>query len=100
MLDDIFANDPTYQEHLKQSEEASKVKNATKAQILKQPQVSQLNEKVKELKAQLKENQASLSDYLREYQRMSGVTEIEDEAGQVHEIIFTAKLIKKSGSFK
>lgn len=99
MLDDIFANDPTYQEHLKQAEEVNKVKNATKAQILKRPQAHELDQKVKGLKNDLKENQASLSDYLGEYQRMSGVNEIEGDDGEVREIIFTAKLIKKSSRF-
>lgn len=99
MLDDIFANDPTYQEHLKQAEEVNKVKNGTKLQILKRPQAHELDQKIKGLKADLKENQASLSDYLGEYQRLSGVNEIEGEDGEMREIIYTAKLIKKSSKF-
>ncbi len=94
MLDDIFANDPTYQEHTKLADEASKVKKATKQQILKRPQAAELDNKVKSLKSEMKENQASLSDYLREFQRMSGLNEIENDQGEVMEIVYTAKLVK------
>lgn len=99
MLDDIFSNDPTFGEHNKAAKEAAKVKQNTKAQILKQPQAADLDKKIKELKGELKENQASLSDYLQEYARMSGVNEIEGEDGEVREIVYTAKLIKKSSIF-
>lgn len=100
MLDDIFNNDKTYVEHAEKAKEAAKVKQNTKTQILKQPQAADLNQKLKELKSQLKENQSSLSDYLQEYARLSGVNEIEGEDGEVREIVYNAKLIKKSFSFK
>lgn len=99
MLDDIFANDPTYQEHDKAAKEAAKVKSGTKQQILKQPQAADLDKKLKELKSELKENQGSLSDYLQEYARMSGVNEIEGDDGEVREIVYNARLIKKSSVF-
>ena len=99
MLDDIFANDETFQEHDKKAKEAAKIKSETKKQILKQPQAADLDKKIKELKSELKENQGSLSDYLQEYARMSGVNEIEGEDGEVREIVYTAKLIKKSSIF-
>lgn len=95
MLDDILANDPTYQEHLNAANEASKTKNATKAQVLKQPQAADLDKKIKEIKADMKENQGSLSDYLSEYSRLSGLTEIEDDEGNMMQISFSAKLIKR-----
>jgi hypothetical protein len=96
MLDDIFASDETYQKHLEAAKEATKVKTATRMQILRRPQAADLDKKVKELKADIKENQASLSDYLGEYQRLSGVNEIESDDGEVHEIVFSAKLIRRS----
>jgi len=99
MLDDIFTNDPTYQEHDKIAKEASKVKQGTRQQILKQPQAAELDKKVKELKSELKENLGSLSDYLQEYARMAGVNEIEGEDGEIREIVYNARLIKKSSVF-
>ena len=99
MLDDIFNNDPTFQEHDKLAKEAAKVKQGTKQQILKQPQAAELDKKIKELKSELKENMGSLSDYLQEYARMAGVNEIEGDDGEVREIVYNARLIKKSSVF-
>lgn len=96
ILDDIFANDPTYQQHDKAVKEATKVKQATKAEILKRPQAKELSEKVRNLKSELKELRDALSDYLQEYQRMSGVNEIEGDDGEVREIVYQAKLVKKA----
>ncbi len=98
-LNDIFENDTTYKEHTALTKEATRVKSATKQQILKQPQAADLNNKVKTLKSEIKENQASLSDYLKEFQRMSGISEIEGEDGELREIIYTAKLVRKSAKF-
>lgn len=95
MLDDIFNNDPTFKQHADAVKEATKVKTQTKGEILKRPQAAELNNTLKTLKSELKENQVSLSDYLAEYQRMSGVNEIEGEDGETREIVFEAKLIKK-----
>jgi hypothetical protein len=95
MLDDILANDPTYQEHLNAANEAAKTKTATKAQVLKQPQAADLDKKIKDIKVEMKENSGSLSDYLSEYSRLSGLTEIEDDEGNMMQISFSAKLIKR-----
>lgn len=95
MLDDILSNDPTYQEHLNAANEAAKTKNSTKAQVLKQPQAADLDRKIKEVKGEMKDNQGSLSDYLSEYSRLSGLTEIEDDEGNMMQISFSAKLVKR-----
>ena len=96
MLDDIFANDPTYQQHAEAAKEASKKKAQTRAEILKRPQAKELDDRIRTLKSEVKENQGALSDYLQEYARMAGVNEIEGEDGEVREIVYTAKLVKKS----
>ena len=96
LLNAIFENDSTYQEHSEAAKAAAKIKSATKQQVLKQPQAADLANKVKTLRSELKENKASLSDYLREFQRMSGISEIEGHDGEIREIVFTAKLVNKS----
>jgi hypothetical protein len=96
LLDDIFAQDPVYQEHDKLAKEAAKVRTTTKAQILQRPQAAELNAKIKEMKNEQKNLQDALSDYRQEYARRSGVNEIEDDAGEVREIVYEAKLIKKA----
>lgn len=99
MLDDIFTNDETYQEHDKLAKEASRVKSNTKKEILKRPEAADIANKLKALKSEQKELKTGLSDYLREYQRLSGSNEIEGEDGQIREIVYVAKLVKRS-SFK
>lgn len=96
MLDSIFENDSVYKDHAEKAKEAAKVKSQTKQQILKQPQAADLNDKIKGSRGELKELQTALSDYLKEFQRMSGVNEIEDEDGTVREIVYVAKLVKRS----
>lgn len=95
MLEDSFMTDAVYQEHLKLAKEAAKVKSATRAQILKMPQNVQLSNKIKNMTTELKDKQYALSDYLLEYQRMTGVNEIEGEDGEVREIVNTAKVVKR-----
>jgi predicted RNase H-like nuclease (RuvC/YqgF family) len=98
-LNDIFDNDETYRKHTEDAKAAAKIKSATKAEILKQPQAADLNNKIKTLKSEMKENKASLSDYLREFQRMSGISEIEGEDGELREIVYDARLVRKSSKF-
>lgn len=95
MLDDIFANDKTYQEHLEKAQEATKIKTATKNEILKRPQAADLNTKVKSLKSEISETETALSDYLQEYARLSGLTEIETDDGRIKQIVYTVKLVSK-----
>lgn len=96
MFNDIFANDATYKEHENKVKEANKVKLATRSELMKQPGARALSEKVKEMAVEIKEFDTALSDYLREYQRLSGSNEIEGDDGEIHEIIYLAKLVKKS----
>ncbi len=97
MLDDILNNNPQYADAVEKTKEASKVKQKARADVLKQPQAKDLDDKIKNLRGEIKEAHGSLSDYLQEYQRMSGVNEIEVE-DEVREIVYTAKLIKKNFS--
>lgn len=95
MLEDGFLSDAVYQEHMKLAKEAIKQKSATRAQITKQPQNIALSNKIKSMTTELKDKQFALSDYLLEYQRLTGVNEIEGEDGEVREIVNTAKVIKR-----
>lgn len=100
MANDIFENDETYKEHDKLAKEAARIKSNTKKEITKRPDVADLDNKLKSLKSEQKELKEGLSDYLREYQRLSGSSEIEGEDGEVREIVFVAKLVKRSSKFK
>ncbi len=100
MLSDMFSNDSTYQEHDKAVKEASKIRTKTKLELLKQPAAADLNNKIKEMSADLKDLQNALSDYLREYQRLSGSNEIEGDDWEGREIVYVARLVKRSSHFK
>lgn len=96
MLTSTLENDETYRLHNDEAKKAAKIKSQTKYQIMQLPQNKQLAEKVKDATTQIKEADTALSDYLREYERMSGSNEIETEDGDVREIVYVAKLVKKS----
>ncbi|MBI2601275.1 hypothetical protein HYW42_04975 [Candidatus Daviesbacteria bacterium] len=96
IIDDILSNDPTYKDHAEKAKEAARIKTATKNQILKQPHAADTAEKLKSMRSELKEQQDALSDYLGEYQKLSGVNEIEGDDGEVREIVYVAKLVKRS----
>ncbi len=96
IVDDIFTNDGLFQEHDKIAKEAARVRSKTRSEIMKRPEVADKANKLKALKSEKKELQEGLSDYLREYQRLSGSNEIEGEDGEVRQIVYVAKLVKKS----
>jgi hypothetical protein len=96
MINSALENDATYREHAEKAKEAAKLKGATKAQILKMPQNGNIQAKSIELSGEIKDMEGALSDYLREYARMSGTNEIEGDDGEVREIVYIAKLIRKS----
>lgn len=93
---DAFQNNPTYRENTEKAKEAAKDLLITKKNIASQPSVIQLALKIKGMREDLKEIQQSLSDYLQEYQRLTGANEIEGEDGKMRDIINTAKLIVRS----
>lgn len=95
MLKASFENDPTYQEHAEEAKKTAKIKSKTKAEILKRPEVAQIADKVKTLSQELRELNSALSDYLSEFQRASGINEIEGTDGEIRQIVFVAKLAPK-----
>lgn len=96
MLVNVLENDPTYKQHDEQAKSALKVKMATKSQIMKQPSVTQVTSKLKDLRSQLKDLKSELSEYLLEYQRLANTDQIEGDDGQLRIIINSAKLVKRS----
>jgi uncharacterized membrane protein YfhO len=100
MLNSVLLNDETYRTHEEEAKKASKTKAQTRFQIMQQPANKVLADKIHEIAAGIKEQDTALSDYLREYQRMSGSSEIETDDGVVREIVYVAKLVKKSSKNK
>ncbi|KKU83439.1 hypothetical protein A2973_03440 [Candidatus Gottesmanbacteria bacterium RIFCSPLOWO2_01_FULL_49_10] len=96
MLASTLTNDETYKLHEEEAKKAAKVKAATKQELLKLAENRLLADKAQELTSQIKESDEALSEYLREYQRISGSNEFETDDGEVREIVYVAKLVKKS----
>lgn len=96
MFDDAFENSPVYRENSEKAKEAQKLKSTTRQEILKQPQMIQLADKIRTMREEMKDLKLALSDYLVEFQRLSGLKEIQDEQGEFREIINSAKAIKKA----
>jgi hypothetical protein len=96
MYDDSFNNNPTFIENTEKAKEAAKDLKTTKKNIASQPGVIQIALKLKSMRDEAKEMHTSLSDYLLEYQRMTGANEIEGEDGKLRDIINNAKLVVRS----
>lgn len=94
MLNAIYENDSTYQEHDRLAKEAARVKGQTKKQIQKQPQVADLESKIKEFRVQIKEYSEALSEYLKLYREQTGSTQFETTSGETFEIVYVAKFVK------
>jgi len=96
MLKDAFESDAVYREHEEKAKEANRIKSATKQQILKQPALMELNERVKDIKFDISEQQAVLTDYLTQYQQQTGANQIEIGDGEIMDIVTVVKLAKRS----
>jgi hypothetical protein len=100
MLDSVLMNDAEYQEAHKKAKEAAKEKAGVKANLMNRPEAAQLGDKVKSMRAELKDKRTSLSAYLQEYAKQAGTTQFEDDEGQVREIVYMAKVVKRSNKFR
>ncbi len=94
MVDSVLANDETYKQHEEAAKAAAKVKNTTRQEILKRPDVSHVDAKLKEVTAEIKEIKESMNSYLQEYRRLSGSDEIETPNGAM-QIVYKAVLVKR-----
>lgn len=96
MLESAFLNDEPYRVAAEKTKEAAKEKGKAKMAVLENQATKQISEKVKDMTQENKELAQAQSEYLREYARLSGTNEIEGEDGEVREIIYVAKLVKKA----
>ncbi|OGY10245.1 MAG: hypothetical protein A3D26_02690 [Candidatus Blackburnbacteria bacterium RIFCSPHIGHO2_02_FULL_44_20] len=96
MVDSFLENDPLYMEHAKAAKDAAAQKSATKQKLLKQSHAVTVVDKIIALREEMRVAQEALSYYLGEYQQMTGFNEFEDENGEVKQIVYVAKLVKKA----
>jgi len=99
MLKSAFESDTIYREFDDNAKAAAKDKLAAKKEILKKPDVADLSLKVQSKRSEIKELKEKMSDYLTQFQQLSGLNEIEGEDGEVRTIVYTARLIKQNSKF-
>ncbi|KKS84457.1 MAG: hypothetical protein UV59_C0019G0032 [Candidatus Gottesmanbacteria bacterium GW2011_GWA1_43_11] len=95
MHDSALMNNTVYVEADKAVKDTTNKRKLVANQLIKQPGMAETIGKMKTIKEQIKENEESLANELMEYYRTAGVTEIEDENGQVQEFVISIRLKPK-----
>jgi len=91
MIDNVLKNDSTYVSHLESAKEATRIKSATKKEILKRPDVKHIAEELKELRDDKKEAKAELSNYGVEW--MANAKQLTlDLEGEMYQVVQSAEL--------
>jgi len=96
MLDGILDNDEEYRTSATEASKYTKLKTIAKQKVLKRSESVALVDKIKDYQAQIKELKVALSDYLSQYVTISGINQIEGADGVLRQIVYTAKLVKKT----
>ena len=100
MLDSILDSNDEYRQKFETAKLATKERNAVKTEIMKDPKAQDIVKKLKDYRDQQKELKDALSDYLKQYQQLSGSNQIEGPDGVIREIVYTARLINRVENFK
>ncbi len=94
MTDDALSNNKEYKEQMAKVKEAIKIRTRIKQKVLSEPALIEAVSKLKDFASEIKEARALLSEYLVEYQKLSGSNQLEDSNGEMREIVYVAKLVK------
>ncbi|MFA6004940.1 MAG: hypothetical protein WC775_00455 [Patescibacteria group bacterium] len=95
MFNDAFENDANFHEATEKEKEVKKVKTAAKEKIAQQPGTVAVADKVKNLREELKHANEMLSGYLEQYVQKTGARTIEDDNGNIIQIVPNYRLVKK-----
>ncbi len=98
MIESLLDADLEYAELDQKAKEAAKEKTMKKKELVSTTNGRELNEKLKSLKSQLKESKEALSSYLQTYQQKTGFSEYEAPDGELRQIVFVAKLVRRKKS--
>ncbi|MCL4374387.1 hypothetical protein M1523_00845 [Patescibacteria group bacterium] len=93
---DVFKNDAVYAEKEDKVKAVTRERTAIKQNLMKKTETEALQAKIQQVRAEIKAAQEALSDYLSEYQRVSGATTIENGEGEVLQIVPAFRLKKKN----
>lgn len=96
MFDDSFNNDPVYREKMDKVKEVTKDKNSVRSVIASKPDVSRMAQELKDLRFDLKEKKATLSELLLDYKEKTKATQLELFDGEFVDIVQTARVVKSA----
>ena len=95
MYNASFENDAEYAGKNEEMKKLKKEVAAIKQRIVKLPEVVVVNNRINELKEEMKDIQEALTGYLQQYQQVSGTNQFMTEDGEVIEIVNVLKLVRK-----
>lgn len=95
MVEDALAGSEAYKIVSEKAKETINEKTQIRKNLLSIPEMISLLNKNKEISSEIKEKRISISDYILEFQRLSGANEIDLGDGEVMQIENSAKLVKK-----
>lgn len=93
VLDDTLEDNPEYQKFQEELTKTNEEKKSKKDKIMATQTVKALDDQLKTIRDEIKENKEILAMELADYYKESGVLEIMDEEGNTKRIIFSAKLV-------
>ena len=95
MVEDGLAGSEAYKIVSEKAKDAANEKTQVRKSLLSTPEMISLLNKNKEIASEIKEKRISISDYILEFQRLSGANEIDLGDGEVMQIENSAKLVRK-----
>lgn len=95
VYEESLEDNPTYQEIQKVEERFKEETKDKKQKVRLAPAIMALDNDLKDLRKQIRENKEVLSAELVEHYRETGSMEVTDSEGNVKRIIFSAKLVAK-----
>jgi len=96
MMQSSFMNDEAFRKADIEVKRLTLERKKIKFQIMQIPAIKEVYEKLMDAKSEKRELKDAQSDYLREYQRLSGATQLELFDGSTMEIVPMYKMIKRS----
>jgi Mg2+ and Co2+ transporter CorA len=93
-FEDAFKNDAKYREFDEKVKEVAKLKKQYVDAMKKDASIQKAEQDFINRRDELKDLQMGLSDYLKEYNRVSGLSQFETQDGQLLKIVQTFKLVK------
>lgn len=93
VLEETLEDDPAYQKFQEEKAKATEEQKEKKDKVMSRETVKHLDDELKELRKEIKENKEILAAELADYYKETGTLEISVADGDVKRIVFSAKLV-------